>query len=385
MSLLVPLRACRSLVFLLAVVVLLCQPLSTRALLPEEDGDSCASAAARPSYMHPAPPIASGLPLGFLMDDVEWNPLLDLQIELPSRITVRTSPEFTEVPFPYAPGADLGAGIAYSQPFRLLSAAGVAKLRAAVDRDAPLRAKASERSPMVLRGLAYSSNAVRKYTEDPTLLELFGNMAQTPVGVHPISMNIGHTNVGKEGGGYIDQWHIDSVDYVLVLIISDITDMEGGELQVLNVPDATGSLFDEYKAIGVPEDLVKTVSYMLPGYGIFMQGSKILHRVKGVLKGREPRISLVSSFSSLDVFRNDSTTYHQSAHQDPEDVHPLEFARQKAWRVEGKMRYILDECKFGTDPMHLSMVMAEAAEELMRTSKLLSREENDALSFFVGK
>ena len=113
------------------------------------------------------------------------------------------------------------------------------------------------------------------------------------------------------------------MDYVLVLIISDIEDMKGGELQVLNLPDATGSLFDDLKANGVPEDLVKTVSYLKPGYGIFMQGSKILHRVKGVLESREPRISLVSSFANLDVFAHDSTRYHTFSHQDPEDVHGL--------------------------------------------------------------
>ena len=338
-----------------------------------------------PSYPHPTPPIAKFLPSGYAMDDVEWDPSTDLQIEPPPSIIVRTHPEFTAVPFPYSPSVDMGSGIAYSQPFRLLSPSGVSKLRAAVDRECPARAKSNERIPSCLRGLAYCSNAVRSYTEDPKLLELFSDMARTPLGVHPISMNVGHTNIGKAGGEYVDQWHTDSVDYVLVLIISDINEMKGGELQVLNVPDATGSLFDEYKANGVPDELVKTVSYMQPGYGIFMQGSKILHRVKGVVSSREPRISLVSSFCNLDVFRPDSTRYHTFSHQDPEDVHPLEFARHKAWRVEGKMRYILEQCRFGTDPMILSKVMAEAAEECMRASKLLSREEDDPLSFFKGK
>lgn len=340
----------------------------------------------RPSYPHPTPPLATDLPSGYVLHDEKWDRSTDLQLEPPSHIVVRTSPEFTAVPFPYPPGCAVGAGIGYSQPFRVLSPSGVAKLRQAVDRESPARAKSNERIPSCLRGLAYCSQAVRDYTYDPELLQLFSDMAQQPLGVHPISMNVGHTNIGKVAGGeYVDQWHTDSVDYVFVLIISDITDMEGGELQVLNVPDATGSLFETLKSSGVPEDLVKTVSYMKPGYGIFMQGSKILHRVKGVLKAREARVSLVSSFCNLDVFAPDSTRYHTFSHQDPEDVHPLEFARHKAWRVEGKMKYVLDACRFGTDPMHLSKVMKEAAEELERAAKLLSREEDDPLSFFKGK
>ncbi len=30
----------------------------------------------------------------------------------------------------------------------------------------------------------------------------------------------------------VDEWHTDSTDYVFVLILSDTTDMEGGELKV---------------------------------------------------------------------------------------------------------------------------------------------------------
>ena len=326
--------------------------------------------------------MSKGLPRGFNLDSTSFSPYEDLQIEPPKKVTMRTTPQFTQVSFPYENDADLGGGIAYTEPFRLLSESGVRKLRSAVDKEAPTRAKGNERVPCCLRGLAYLSTAVRQYTECPTLLQLFSQLARQPLGVHPISMNIGHTNISKTGADYVEQWHTDSVDYVLVMILSDLTDMNGGELQVLNVPDATGKMFDDLKANGVPEKLVKSISYLKPGYGIFMQGSKILHRVKAVLEAREPRISMVSSFCNLDVFQPDSTRYHTFAHQDPDDVHPLEFARHKAWRIEGKMKYVMEKCTFGTDPLHLSRVFADAAEEMLRASKLLAKKEDDALGFF---
>ena len=334
------------------------------------------------SYHNPVPPVAKGLPRGFNLDSIPFIADEDLQIEPPKKVTVRTFPQFTQVSFPYEIDAEVGGGIAYTEPFRLLSDSGVRKLRFAVDREAPTRAKSNERIPSCLRGLAYLSTAVRQYTECPALLQLFSKLARQPLGVHPITMNTGHTNISKIGADYVDQWHTDSVDYVLVMILSDLTDMNGGELQVLNVPDATGKMFDDLKSNGVPEELVKSVSYLKPGYGIFMQGSKILHRVKGVLEAREPRISMVSSFCNLDVFQPDSTRYHTFAHQDPNDVHPLEFARHKAWRIEGKMKYVMEKCTFGMDPLHLSRVFADAAEEMLRASKLLSKEEDDALGFF---
>ena len=334
-------------------------------------------------YHNPVPSMPKGLPDGFDLDSIPFLPN-DLQIEPPKKVIVRTTPEFSQVSFPYEENVDMGFGIAYTEPFRILSESGVKKLREAVDREAPIRARGNERTPSCLRGLGYLSTAVREYTESPVLLKLFSKLARQPIGVHPISMNTGHTNISKTGTGYVDQWHVDSVDYVLVLILSDLTDMKGGELQVLNMPDASGKLYDDLKANGVPEELVKSVSYLKAGYGVFMQGSKILHRVKGVLEAREPRISMISSFCNLDVFQTDSTRYHTFAnvYHDPDDVHPLEFARHKAWRIEGKMKYILEKCEFGTDPLHLSRVFAEAAEEMQRASRLLSREENDAPGFF---
>lgn len=69
-------------------------------------------------------------------------------------------------------------------------------------------------------------------------------------------MNIGAVNFGKAGvASNVDSWHFDSVDYVLVIIISDIDDMIGGELQVLEKSlggkEATLKLQEE----GVPLEL----------------------------------------------------------------------------------------------------------------------------------
>ena len=164
----------------------------------------------RPSYPYPTPAIASGLPSGYVLDSVQFTSS-DLAVEIPPYVVVRTSPEFTSVPFPYSSTVDVGAGFGYSAPFRVLSDSGLKKIRDAVDREAPTRAKGNERIPSCLRGLAYLSNAVREYTESPTLLSLFSDLARQPLGVHPISMNIGHTNIGKAGVGYVDQWHTDSV------------------------------------------------------------------------------------------------------------------------------------------------------------------------------
>lgn len=45
-------------------------------------------------------------------------------------------------------------------------------------------------------------------------------------------MNVGALGLDRP----VDAWHVDSVDYVAVIILSDTAEMEGGELQVVLKP-----------------------------------------------------------------------------------------------------------------------------------------------------
>lgn len=85
------------------------------------------------------------------------------------------------------------------------------------------------------------------------LLSLFQALARDELSPHTFQKNMSHTNIGApqatadrgtdtdtgtytaEGDGEVvpvDKWHTDSVDYVVVIILSDLTDMRGGDLQV---------------------------------------------------------------------------------------------------------------------------------------------------------
>ena len=51
---------------------------------------------------------------------------------------------------------------------------------------------------------------------------------------HMYLYNAAQMNVGKVGGdGPVDQWHFDSVNFVAVTLLSDITDMKGGALELV--------------------------------------------------------------------------------------------------------------------------------------------------------
>ena len=59
------------------------------------------------------------------------------------------------------------------------------------------------------------------------VLDHFEKIIGEPVFPHMYLYNAAQMNVGKVGAdGPVDQWHFDSVNYVAVTLLSDITDMK---------------------------------------------------------------------------------------------------------------------------------------------------------------
>lgn len=345
----------------------------------------------QPAYINKRLRPTSSIPHQFKLHnadnsaEVHFDPRIHLQLELPK--VVKTL-DFKSIPYPYAPEVKREfPGLAYTQPFRLLSEEGVKALRAVIDTHKDTNLKQNERNHCI-RGLGFLSQFARDFAFSREIAGALSDLAQEPIGPHNMTMNVGHTNFGMPGKGQaVDQWHVDSVDYVFVLILSDITDMEGGELQVLQMADASGKAFDELRVQGIPRDLVENISYAQAGYCIFCQGSKILHSVTPVISAREPRISFVQSWNRLNVFAPDSTLLSTFRDQvkDPLDVTNFEYARHKAWRVEGQMKYLMDKLGPEADVNKLAKLLENAGNELLRAKALLLQETSDFPGFLVNE
>ena len=61
---------------------------------------------------------------------------------------------------------------------------------------------------------------------------------------HDMGMNLSQVNFGEVGGGIVNAWHLDSVPYVMVILLSDHKDMIGGELLVARLGDPNKALKD---------------------------------------------------------------------------------------------------------------------------------------------
>ena len=89
------------------------------------------------------------------------------------------------------------------------------------------------RSSQVLRGLSYRSKFIRDLTYSPQVLNLLSSCCGEHVHPSDICMNNPQINFGEIGEEKpVDIWHLDSVPYVMVILLSDAEGMVGGELEV---------------------------------------------------------------------------------------------------------------------------------------------------------
>ena len=90
------------------------------------------------------------------------------------------------------------------------------------------------------------------------------------------------------------------MNYVAVTLLSDISGMKGGQLELVKHPkqEAINMICNEtYKK----EDLL-SVSYDSMGKCILVQGCKLIHHVTRVEAAKEDRISLIISLSPANAY-----------------------------------------------------------------------------------
>ena len=204
-------------------------------------------------------------------------------------------------------------------------------------------------------------------------------------GPHAHASNHSQINVGKRGGGAPERWHLDGVDYVLIVMLSDTTEMRGGEILVhLDRPRA-----DTLAGLGSGElrDKIWRIPAPPAGYGIFLKGGELFHTVTSVESAREDRLSVVQSFQLLDVFAPDRAHLHSQAevYGDGYDQANVEFARHRAHRVAGQLEYLLrDVAHWGADATTLASFLQRSGEELASAAAILRGEVSDMKQEAVG-
>ncbi|KAL0482495.1 ubiquitin-related modifier [Acrasis kona] len=285
------------------------------------------------------------------------------------------------------------APLALTSPFKLLSLEGANTLRRITELATSHQyvRKSYNRGALVLRGLTHVSDFVRDLTEDERVNSLVSTMAGELLTSHGMIMNRGHVNVGEIGTGRpVDQWHVDSGDYALVIMLSDTDGMVGGDFQIaLRDPDTAKRLLKENNGQLKEGDEVLTIKYPGKGWALFMQGCLMLHHVTEVKSSpiETKRVSFVNTYMRRNIFAEDYTRYSIFRHGDPIATSFLDFSRQKAWRIKGMMDYILKSptYKGEHDRDAIIEMLTKAQDELGRTISLLSDSVDDQVGYLDEK
>lgn len=317
-----------------------------------------------------------------LEDDVEpaYQASIHLNPELLTMHVPVTLLDFTMVDFaPIVPPQDKSA-LSFTKPFQLLSHEGVKTLRQVIDR-LKKYAVTTERQPLAMRFLAYRSRWIRDFNNCPIVLSFLSRLAGQPLMPHSFPSNFSHTNIGVIGDSRaVDQWHLDSVPFVVVILMSDMTDAKGGELQVIKHRKQAAFDLLEQTHNQVPDEHLLTVQYPGLGSAIFMQGSEMVHHVTSVLSAPEPRITVVNSYMPIHPFAEEQTRFH-TFRLEP-TIH-YEYARHKAWRISQQLQSLVNRENWPTD-VHQDLLptFEKCFNELRITMAILKGEQKDELAFF---
>jgi hypothetical protein len=329
----------------------------------------------------------------------EFNPTTHLNFTPPERITMMTELGFSK---------DLGISpVAVSEPFQLFSHEAVQQLRREVLADDPeLMANcgyASNIAASQLRGYApkYAPFTYDAWTHPETLaiVSKIAGIELVPV----MNYEIAHINFsvktesqthaeraeietqkkafesdeGIAGCPWEDDkpivgWHNDSYPFVCVLMLSDCTDMVGGETALRT---GTG-------------EIIKVRGPQM-GCAVVLQGKYITHQALRAL-GAQERITAVTSFRPKDPYaRDDSVLRTVRPISDLNELY-YDFSEYRLQimedRIDARLRVLRERRRCGKkiDTMELKGFLTELEGFLQHTNNELVEESQVAVGIFPG-
>lgn len=271
--------------------------------------------------------------------------------------------------------------LAITGPFKLLSAEGLRVLQAIC---AELEASAwgNERIAKRVRGAVYRSEFLRGLSTDPTLLDFLSNLAQVRLEPHPVSHHAIHINYAPDDlERNVDQWHRDAISFDYVLMVNDPRPMKGGRFEYF-----LGSVEEGRELIesgeGLPPDRVASPDFPGPGWAVFQQGHRVLHRA-GRLEERYPRITIVGSFWTPNPEIPDPTDLPTLRKADGREIAMVEWSRYVALAAARRLEHFAETKTDFARPLEevRAALQASIAEVENAIAEFDSEDEGRMISF----
>jgi len=310
-----------------------------------------------------------------LQDEPPFDPGHHLALEMPAQIR-----HLEELGYGETDTQQCASTFAVSDAFRILSAEGVAAMRHVCNQIYHNR-NASEgtganRLGSYARGAGYRSQFVRDFCDSPELTQHLSAIAGVPLGRHSVpAVACGINYAPEDINRSVDTWHVDSVVFDVVMMVTDPTVLKGGEFQFFHGTKQEGQALlgitgEEGKDETLPEDRVVTIAFPEAGFGFMQQGSMIFHRACRLLE-RAERITVIPSFEVLPAHLPDSTNTLNMADWEDPGICP-ELARYEIWRTTARLKHLLNEIDLEDDAAALAVRINGAIQRLVDFSHKLA-------------
>ena len=264
---------------------------------------------------------------------------------------------------------------------RLLSDEGVRVLMKTAQSLRKYSSSGGERIQHLLRGCVYRSKFLRDLCLCPKVSEFLSQIYGIPVAPHSIPLHLGHFNFAPDDlTRAVDKWHIDTIGFDYVMMVSDPNQQVGGRFQYfLGTKKEIQEIKDNNQSI--PEDRIISPEFPGPGYIIVMQGNMVVHR-GAKLEQPFDRVTMVNGYVPLNLDSVDPSRFFDLKTVDPHQLLFPEWARHKAWLSKGKLNRIIEELPFTDDRELIINKLKTAIEDVETAIKDLSDSSEGEQNFY---
>lgn len=293
-----------------------------------------------------------------LLDEPPFNAATHLALTPPEQLT-----SLADLGYSAAEVAGCPSSLAISSAFRVFSDEGLAVMQHLAAQMKLNRNEATgtgkNRLGSFVRGAGYRSQFVRDFCACPEWLAFLSGLAGVPLAAHSVpAVACGINYAPADITRAVDSWHVDSVAFDVVILLTDPQTFSGGEFQYFRGTKAQGeALIGGDGASGtlaeLPAERVCTVDFGGAGYGFMQQGNKVFHRACRLLAPAD-RVTMIPSMVCLTGEAAGEGTNIEAMMQWTDPGIRTELARHVAWLAQDELSRLIDDLPLDATPAQIA-------------------------------
>jgi hypothetical protein len=315
------------------------------------------------------PPTYAAIP-----NEPTFDPARHLALEPPRNVWRLSDLGYT--------AADIGecaSEVAVAGPFRLLSEEGVTLARSAALSLRDL-CRTGDRTAKYLTGGVYRSKFLRDLCNCAWITDFLSDVAGCALLPHSMPSQQLYINYAPdELTNAVDTWHVDSIGFDYVILLSDPRTFGGGQFQFFRGTQAEAArlLATDIESLtgatsqDLPAHRVLSPAFPAAGYAFFQQGNMVMHRATRLTR-RAERITMVPGLVARDTRCFDPTKDAVADWGEPGIV--SEFARHKAWLSLTKLGEFAERVRLDAEPLEIRDGLQRSIDDVLNAIAVIDRQ-----------